>query len=181
MNRRLTGRALAGAAAALVLAGGGVAVAAGTGSKSSTTPGATTAPGGTTTAPTPSDRPDRPGFPGPRGPGGPGFGGPGLEFGSAAADYLGLELEELRERVADGRSLAEIARAEGKSVDGLEEALVAAFREHVDELVTATPPRRPELGRGFPGKRGDWHHGPWDRDGRADRAESADRDGDRTP
>jgi hypothetical protein len=166
MNRRLTGRALAGAAAVVVLAGGGVAVAAGTSGKSSTTPG-------TTTAPTP---PDRPGFAGPRGPGGPGFGfgGPGLEFGSAAADYLGLELEELRERVADGRSLAEIARAEGKSVDGLEEALVAAFREHVDELVTATPPSRPALGRGFPGKRGDWRHGPWDRDGRADRVERDD-------
>ncbi|MDW5598284.1 hypothetical protein VSS74_28255 [Conexibacter stalactiti] len=181
MNRRLTGRALAGAAAVLVLAGGGVAVAAGTNGKSSTT----TTPGDTAARPTPPTPPRGPGHPG--GPGGPGpIGGPGLEFGSAAADYLGLDAEELRERLIDGRSLAEIARAEGKSVEGLEEALVAAFREHVDDLVNATPPRRPAFGRGFrDGKRG-WHHGPWDRDGRAagpdraDRSDEEDED-DRTP
>lgn len=179
MNRRLTGRALAGAAAVLVLAGGGVAVAAGTNGKSSTS--TTTTPGDTAARPTPPAPPSGPGHPG--GPGGPGpIGGPGLEFGSAAADYLGLDAEELREQLMDGRSLAEIARAEGKSVEGLEEALVAAFREHVDELVNATPPRRPAFGRGFrggrDGKRG-WHHGPFgDRD---ERAERADRDDDRTP
>lgn len=177
MNRRLTGRALAGAAAVLVLAGGGVAVAAGgRASSGSSTQGETTTP------------PAPPRGPGPGGPGfgrGPGFGGPGLEFGSAAADYLGLDAEELRERLLDGRSLAEIARAEGRSVEGLEEALVAAFRENVDELVNATPPRRPDLRelrrlwRDGSGKRG-WHHGGplgrgWD-----ERADSED-EGEETP
>ncbi len=44
-------------------------------------------------------------------------GGPGIE---GAADYLGLTEDELHERLRNGQTLAEIARAEGKSVDGLE-------------------------------------------------------------
>jgi hypothetical protein len=55
---------------------------------------------------------------------------------SAAADYLDLTLEELHERL-DGRSLADIARAEGKSVDGLEQAIVGAAKQHLDKAVAA--------------------------------------------
>jgi hypothetical protein len=75
-------------------------------------------------------------FLGPYGPGfGPHFhveGGPALE---GAADYLGLTEAELHERLRDGQTLAEIAKAEGKSVDGLEQALLAAAKERLDQAV----------------------------------------------
>ncbi|MGH3059390.1 MAG: hypothetical protein ACRDPP_14305 [Gaiellaceae bacterium] len=74
---------------------------------------------------------------GPPWPGGPehrGFGhGPGLF--EPAADYLGLEGDELRDRLSEGDSLAEIAEAEDKEVDGLVDALVAAARERLDEAL----------------------------------------------
>jgi hypothetical protein len=73
----------------------------------------------------------------PPGPGGPerrGFGhGPRLL--EPAADYLGLEEDELRDRLSEGDSLAEVAEAEGKDVDGLVDALVAAARERLDEAL----------------------------------------------
>jgi hypothetical protein len=120
--------------------------------------------------------------------GGPGFGagphvrmhgpiGPGLD---AAADYLGLTRAQLGRRLANGRSLAQIARAEGKSVDGLEQAIVDAaseqldravadgdltdeqrdqmlrrLREHVDELVAGRLPGPRLHHRGGPGGPGD--------------------------
>jgi hypothetical protein len=59
-------------------------------------------------------------------------GGPALE---GAADYLGLTEAELHERLRDGQTLAEIAKAEGKSVDGLEQALVAAGKDRLDQAV----------------------------------------------
>jgi hypothetical protein len=73
--------------------------------------------------------------------GGPGFGGdvlfhkpigPGLD---AAADYLGLTRAQLARRLMNGRSLAAIASAEGKSVDGLEQAIVDEAREQLDRAV----------------------------------------------
>jgi len=110
-----------------------------------------------------------PGFPGGhafafgfRGPGGPGPFGAGLD---AAASYLDLTRAELGRQLRSGRSLAGIARAQGKSVDGLEQALLDAastqldravsdgkltsdqrdrilseLREHVDELVNGSAP-----------------------------------------
>ena len=72
-------------------------------------------------------------------------GGPRLE---GAADYLGLTEAELHERLRDGQTLAEIARAEGKSVDGLEQALVAAGKERLDQAAEAgriTAAQRDEL------------------------------------
>jgi hypothetical protein len=71
---------------------------------------------------------------------GPGFGhhhGPGGADLEAAATYLGLTPAELRARLQDGDTLAEIAAAEGKSVDGLVDALVAAAKTHLDEKVEA--------------------------------------------
>jgi hypothetical protein len=58
--------------------------------------------------------------------------GPGLD---GAAEYLGLPEAELQERLRDGETLAEIARAEGKSVDGIEQALVAAAKGRLDQAV----------------------------------------------
>ena len=84
---------------------------------------------------------------------GPGLVGPGLfEFGHAeragpghhmffggklasAAQYLGLTQAELREQLAGGKSLAEIAEAEGKSVDGLKQAMLAGAKSDLDDAV----------------------------------------------
>jgi hypothetical protein len=88
-----------------------------------------------------------PGFLGPRlfgsRPGEPEKGpGPGehhlFPFGdklSGAAEYLGLTEAELLEQLAEGKSLAEIAEAAGKSVDGLEEAVLDVARAALDEAV----------------------------------------------
>jgi hypothetical protein len=71
-------------------------------------------------------------------------GGPGMHHGfgghihmsiSAAADYLGLEEAALAERLHNGESLAEVAKAEGKSVDGLESALIADAKAKLDQAV----------------------------------------------
>jgi polyhydroxyalkanoate synthesis regulator phasin len=60
-------------------------------------------------------------------------------FGSfdAAADYLGLTEAELRETLESGKSLAQVARDRGKSVDGLVDALVDAAKERLDTAVAA--------------------------------------------
>jgi AraC-like DNA-binding protein len=56
---------------------------------------------------------------------------------SAAADYLGLTEAQLRSELESGKSLAQVAQAHGKSVDGLVDALVAAAKKHLDEAVAA--------------------------------------------
>ena len=71
---------------------------------------------------------------------GPGPGRPeGGHFGhfgnlEAAAAYLGLTEAELREELAD-KTLAQIAKDQGKSVDGLVKKLVAAAENAIDEAV----------------------------------------------
>jgi hypothetical protein len=74
--------------------------------------------------------------------GGPGShrGGPGAglrAIGGAAADYLGLTRAELRAQLRSGKSLAQIAVAQGKTVAGLKTAILAAARAHLDKAVTA--------------------------------------------
>jgi lambda repressor-like predicted transcriptional regulator len=68
-----------------------------------------------------------------------GFGlGLGIAGGSqldAAADYLGVTEAQLRERLEDGDSLAEVAQDKGKSVDGLETALKNAVKKDLDKAV----------------------------------------------
>ena len=54
---------------------------------------------------------------------------------SGAAEYLGLSEAELREQLFEGKSLAEIAEAAGKSVDGLEQAILDTARAALDEAV----------------------------------------------
>lgn len=73
-----------------------------------------------------------PGFGPPGGPGGPGFG----HFGAAAA-YLGLSEAELGKRLAGGKTLADVATAQGKSVDGLVSALVADEKKELDAAVSS--------------------------------------------
>jgi hypothetical protein len=56
---------------------------------------------------------------------------------SAAADYLGLSGDELRQALEGGKSLADVAKAQGKSVSGLEQALIDAARSGLDKSVAA--------------------------------------------
>jgi len=68
---------------------------------------------------------------------GPGF-GLGHHHGlDAAASYLGLTQEQVRTEVESGKTLAQVAEARGKSVDGLVDALVADFEEKLDAAVKA--------------------------------------------
>lgn len=60
--------------------------------------------------------------------------GPGLD---AASSYLGLSQSQLRSQLESGKSLAQVAAAQGKSVDGLVAALVAEARQHLDGAVSA--------------------------------------------
>lgn len=92
------------------------------------------------------------GSPGPAGPSasatapgyGPmaGFGGAhGAMFGgmfgatpmlTTAAQYLGMSETDLRAQLQTGKSLADVAQAQGKSVSGLEDAIVAAVKANIE-------------------------------------------------
>lgn len=74
----------------------------------------------------------RPGHGGPGGRGGFG-GGAGLE---AAADTLGVPVEELRTALRDGQSLADVAETQGVSTDDLVAALVEAAEARLADAVT---------------------------------------------
>jgi lambda repressor-like predicted transcriptional regulator len=60
---------------------------------------------------------------------------PGTDLLDAAMDYLGIDHGDLREAFRDGKSLADVAREKGRSVDGLKEALRDAIRERADQAV----------------------------------------------
>ena len=86
--------------------------------------------------------PGGPGFG--RGPGGPGFGGPpGPGFGrpaiadeiAAAAKYLGLSEADLRTKLGDGQSLADVAKAQSKDLAGLKTAILDAAKTDLDKAV----------------------------------------------
>lgn len=71
-----------------------------------------------------------------------GFGmGPGMrhERGgkhlAAAAEYLGLDVSSLAEKLRSGKSLSDVAKANGKSVDGLRRAIVADAEENLRQAV----------------------------------------------
>lgn len=55
----------------------------------------------------------------------------------AAASYLGLTEDELRTKLESGKTLAEVAKDEGKSVDGLVQALVKDAEAKIDAAVAA--------------------------------------------
>jgi predicted DNA-binding protein (UPF0251 family) len=108
---------------------------------------------------------------------GPGFHHDG-PFGGldAAAGYLGLTDAQLHTQLESGKSLADVAKARNKSVDGLVQALVdsakkkldaavsagrltqsqadsmlADLKSHVTAFVNGTEPQRPDGGPGFRG------------------------------
>jgi hypothetical protein len=53
-----------------------------------------------------------------------------------AASYIGLNQAQLRSQLEAGKTLAQIARSHGKSVDGLVETLVAAAQKKLDAAVS---------------------------------------------
>jgi len=55
----------------------------------------------------------------------------------AAAGYLGLTEAQLRAELENGKSLAQVAKDHGKSVDGLIDALVASAKQKLDDAVAA--------------------------------------------
>jgi len=55
----------------------------------------------------------------------------------AAAGYLGLSVDQLGQELRGGKSLADVAKAQGKSVDGLEQALIAAAKSDLGKSVAA--------------------------------------------
>ena len=86
----------------------------------------------------------------------------------ASAAYLGVTTEQLRTQLDSGKSLADVAKAQNKSVDGLKQAIIASLQSkldqavkdgrltsdeegqiltklkaHIDDLVNGTPPARP--------------------------------------
>lgn len=73
------------------------------------------------------------------------IGGPHAAFGhfgffgrlDAAASYLGLTEDQLRTELENGKSLAQVAKDHGKSVDGLIAALVASAKQKLDQAVAA--------------------------------------------
>jgi polyhydroxyalkanoate synthesis regulator phasin len=69
--------------------------------------------------------------------GGPGGHDRGGHLGDldAAASYLGLTEDQLRTQLQSGKTLADVAKAQGKSVDGLIDALVAATKKDLDDAV----------------------------------------------
>jgi hypothetical protein len=85
---------------------------------------------------------DYPPFFGPFGPRvGPDFdrhGPPLFIFGeklSSAAEYLGLTEAGLRTKLNEGKTLAQIANEQGKSVEGLKDAMLKGTKAKLDELV----------------------------------------------
>ena len=108
----------------------------------------------------------------------------GIRDLDAAAAYLGVSEAALRESLEGGKTLADVAKENGKSVDGLVDAIVAAKTKELDEAVSAgrlTKAQRDEIVSGlaswttdlvngerpaFPGRRGGrGHHGPFGFDG----------------
>ena len=53
------------------------------------------------------------------------------------ATYLGLKPAELATQLRSGKSLADIAKAQGKTVDGLKTAITDAATKQLDAAVTA--------------------------------------------
>lgn len=66
-----------------------------------------------------------------------GLGLRGPELLGAAATFLGLTEAELRTKLEDGKSLADMAKTEGKAVSGLRSALLSSVKKELDAAVAA--------------------------------------------
>ncbi len=82
------------------------------------------------------NRPERGGPGGHGGPGGGMFGGRGAGIASEAlTDLLGIDAEELRTQLRDGATLADIATAQGVTVEAVVDELVGELQERLDNAV----------------------------------------------
>jgi hypothetical protein len=74
---------------------------------------------------------------GPGGPPGPGFAGKPFIANelTAAAKYLGLSESDLHTKLDGGQSLADVAKAQGKDLAGLEQAILDAAKADIDKAV----------------------------------------------
>jgi hypothetical protein len=69
--------------------------------------------------------------------------GPGVPLGGhtsllqTAADYLGMSVSDLQTDLEAGKTLADEAKAKGKTADGLVQALLAPLKTELDKRVTA--------------------------------------------
>jgi hypothetical protein len=104
---------------------------------------------------------------------------------TAAAKYLGLSESDLRTKLHNGQSLADVAKAQGKDLAGLEQALLDATKAkldkavadkkltqsqaddilsgvkgHIDDLVNAKPGDRPHFRNRGPGPGSPGPYGP---------------------
>lgn len=71
----------------------------------------------------------------------------GMSFGqsssmTAVASYLGLSQTELQDQLQSGKSLADVAQSQVKSVSGLEDAMIAALKTNLDTNSTLAPGRK---------------------------------------
>jgi hypothetical protein len=64
---------------------------------------------------------------------------------TAAADYLGLGLAQLQTQLRSGTSLADIAKAHGKTVSGLKDALLAAMTSRINASTALTAQQKAAL------------------------------------
>ncbi len=62
-------------------------------------------------------------------------GGPGGDQLSAAAGYLGLTVPQLLQNLSGGKTLADVAKAKNKSVDGLKQAMIDSAQKTFDQAV----------------------------------------------
>lgn len=85
---------------------------------------------------------------------GPGSGhcgaGSGMQAGQqpvmqAAAGYLGLSLDQLRTQMHAGKSMADLARAQGKPVSGLKNAMLAAMTSRINANTALTAQQKTAL------------------------------------
>ncbi len=73
---------------------------------------------------------------------GRGFGGGmhggmhGGQYLGSAATYLGLTEDQLRTQLDSGTTLADVAKAQGKSLDGLKQAIISGVQTELDQAVT---------------------------------------------
>jgi hypothetical protein len=68
---------------------------------------------------------------------GPGLAHPHPAGVEAAATYLGMTQVQLREALGNGKTLAQLAKDKGKSVDGLVDAMTAAATKQIDAAAAA--------------------------------------------
>lgn len=74
----------------------------------------------------------------------------GMRYGqqpvlSAAADYLGLSQAQLQAQLHSGKSLADVARAQGKPVSGLKDAILAAMTSWINASTRLTAAQKAEM------------------------------------